>query len=171
MAADISGLAEGIAALVELVFKTLVRLISGTVTLVAYLCSKKFRARKQAEWAGSRFKKYASLTYSGICVIGLLSLCSWMLWYGMQEKKRVPATDVAGGSIHVELRSKEQPERNVTVAVKPGGVSKILATTNLAGLKHHLKENVTITTSRQTSNSVADVNPSATLDNTASGKR
>ena len=143
-----SELIQGFLALLELVFHGIVFSISRAVTLVAWLCSKRFRDRKRVEWKDHKIRKLAELGLSGICVAGLVAVAAWLLLPDV--KPRTSALQIEQPQAGEDLRLKVQvtghngQKEAIRVAVKEGGTARILGAESMKDLKQQLEANLQV---------------------------
>ena len=148
-------LVEGFVALLELIARGIILLVSGSATLIAWVCSKAFRNRKRTQWKGNRVRKFAELGFSGLCVAVLVALGAWVL---LREINPKPKSDTAfqaekvqqGEDVRLRLQvTKDSQKNDGTIAVREGGTAKILGAKTLKDLKQQLAENVIVTDGQQ----------------------
>lgn len=144
MADFISAIANGFAALLELIFYCLIFLARQTVALIAYTCSKTYRERKKVEWGNRHFRKIFALGFSGLCLIGLISFGVWAAMALGREKASDSRAKQAQTELHFELHAKDKDGKNLKVAIKDGGISNIIAARSLTDLAKKIKENIIV---------------------------
>lgn len=144
MADFISAIAGGLAALLELFFYCLVFLARQAVALISYTCSKAYRERKKAEWGNQHFRKVLALSFSGLCLIGLISFGVWAaMALGRENGSDSPAKQTQT-KLQFEFHAKGKDGKNLKVAIKDGGVSNMIAAQSLNDLAKKIKENIIV---------------------------
>ena len=145
----IEALVRGFFALLELIFEVFCFLVAGSVTLIAYLLSSGYRARKEGEWRGSTLTKVARLGYSGACLGALVAIPVWLALTEPESKpepklgRLVVEPPQKGEELRLSLsETNDAGKKEIRIAVKDGGLDKILSTRTMNELKSQIKENV-----------------------------
>ena len=151
MAELIAAVAEAFAALVTAFFeampaivRTLLYVGAVSITVIAYLVSPNFRARKQQEWKAKPFRKYLEVAGSAICVAAVIAFSVWLI---LPEKKDPGTVDdwaLEKGQKGEDLRVMIQTDltNQYQFAVKQGGLTNILGTKTLSELSNAIRQNV-----------------------------
>jgi hypothetical protein len=148
MAELFAAIVEGIFALIQLILEAVLQLAIASFTIVAYLISPTYRQRKQKAWQGRPIKKSFELGISGICLATLIGFVVWLTYPRSKPPSASPKIEMKQASAEedarVSLRSEHGDTNAITIAVKKGGVSEILATKSLGDLTKAISNNVTI---------------------------
>ena len=148
----LTALVEGLVAILQLIVEGFVILVSGAKTVILCLCSKRFRAKKRAEWEKHKTKKYVELIWGSICLTGVIGLAAWLLLSEAKPKtQNVTVSGIekplAGEDARLKLNIKNgDGETEFRVVIKEGGTAKILAAKTIDELGKQLTQNLTIVT-------------------------
>jgi hypothetical protein len=146
MAELIAGLVEAFIGLISAFLRTLLWIAPVCVTIIAYLVSPKFRARKQKEWKQRPTRKYSDLAISGVCVAAVIVLSVWLV---LPEKKKPGTLDhleVQKGEVGEDLRFVigTDSTNRLEFAVKAGGITNIFGTRILSQLSNAIRQTVSL---------------------------
>lgn len=134
-----------------LIVEAAIHLISGSITVVAWCCSKTFRQRKRVEWQDKKIRQFVELGWSGFCLTALVAIPIWLSWPKSESNK---GGDViyefgrgeAGEDFRVRLRttntSATGPGTNLLIVVGEGGTARIMGTKTLDELKQQIQTSV-----------------------------
>lgn len=140
--ADIGSIfANGIAAILELIVRGLAFLLRYGSALIAYLCSKAYRDRKNLEWGPDRKRKWLALGFSGFCLAVLLGISVWAA-VGIQHQKQKSLK--ARREFQFKIEAKDKEGKVFKVGIKEGGLSNIAGAKDLKELANRIKENMTV---------------------------
>jgi len=151
MAELIAAVAEAFAALITAfceampaIVRALLYVAAVAITVIAYLVSPKFRARKQQEWKAKPIRKYLEVASSAICVAAIIAFSVWLI---LPEKKGPGTVDdwaLEKGKEGEDLRVMIQTDltNQYKFAVKQGGITNILGTKTFSELSNALRHNV-----------------------------
>jgi len=147
----LAGLVEGFIVVIELLFHGLVLFISGAATIVAWPFSKGFRDRKREQWRENKVRKFGELSIGAISLVGL---AAFAVWISLPERKNKSQDETraqigkarSGEDLRfsLQLTNAGAPITGVTIAIKQGGLQKILETRSLTTLSRQLQENVVV---------------------------
>jgi len=157
MAELIATLVEVVVAVIGMIVEALPAILAGLVfvatgaiTIIAYAISPQFREKKRQQWKSRPIRKYLDLGIGSLCLAVLVMSGVWILLPG---PKRAPTShsfdpeDLRKGT-EFQLTIKARPGTGATnqmkIAVKNGGIAKVLHTKSLHELGQAIRENVTI---------------------------
>jgi len=153
MAELIAAVAEAVVALITAfceampaIVRALLYVAAVAITVVAYLVSPKFRARKQQEWKAKPIRKYLEVASSVICVAAVIAFSVWLM---LPEKKDPDTVDdwaLEKGREGEDLRVMIQTDltNQYKFAVKQGGITNILGTKTFSELSNAIRQNVKV---------------------------
>jgi hypothetical protein len=128
--------------LMPVVIEALTYLVIGAVVVVRYGFSRTYRERKDKEWAAKPRLKFLQLGGGGLCLAALIAAGVYTTWaMTLREPKHDLARVEAAKKEDLRV-SLETGSNRVTIAIKEGGLSNILATRTMKELSTALSENV-----------------------------
>ena len=134
------------------ILEALIFVVAASMTVIAYAVSPRYREKKRQEWAAKPSRKYLELGISSLCLLSIVGLTLWLLL------PSPPPPVISSGSVRVvqgssdeDMRlkfkpaTKPDPANELTIAVKRGGMKKLIETGSINELKQAIRENVTVT--------------------------
>ena len=117
MAEFIQALCELLVLLLQLLFW----MIRGSITILAYAASPRYRLKKRQEWANKPANKYFELGISGACLGALIALTLWLCWQAQTRKGGREAIRARERQHIVDVRLKINGATNdLTISVRKG---------------------------------------------------
>jgi hypothetical protein len=132
MAEAIAALVAAIAEIVAFVIEALAHLAAGSVTIIAYGFSRRFREKKRRQWEERPEQKYIDLGISSACLGVLVGLAVWICTQ-LPESKPASTNSLAtpqpqsSGELRVVIgKRSDQGSNQLTIAVKKETIAKLL---------------------------------------------
>src|SRR6185436_7716176 len=150
----LAAMIAALVALLPIVAEVTVYVLVCSIGIILYALSPKFRNRKKEEWKGQPLRKYLFLGTSGVCVAAIVALSVFLLFPRPRPDRRSndlameQAREGEERRLVIKTDSGEGATNQVRIAVKEGGVTKILHTKSMDDLKQALRENVTVEKSK-----------------------
>ena len=151
MAELIAAVAEAFAALITAfceampaIIRALLYVAAVSITVIAYLVSPRFRARKQQEWKAKPVRKYLDVAVSTICIAAIVAFSVWLMLPEKKDPNTVDDWALEKGQEGEDLRVMIQTDltNQYRFAVKQGGITNILGTKTLSELSNAIRQNV-----------------------------
>ena len=138
---------EALPAILEALFFV----VAASITIIAYVVSPRYREKKRQEWTAKPGRKYLELGISSLCLLSIVGLTLWLFFPSPPPPVVSSGTvRVVEGSSDEDMRLKLKPAtkpdtaNEITIAVKRGGMKKLIETDSINELKQAIRENITV---------------------------